>query len=54
MEYAVVDADRGTVHARGGAVIVTIRYPEYEKILVPPEVRAAIETLAGRSFTPAL
>jgi acyl-CoA thioester hydrolase len=52
MEYAVVDADRSTLYARGGAVIVTIRYPEYEKMQVPPEVRAAIETLEGRSFPP--
>jgi acyl-CoA thioester hydrolase len=52
MEYVLVDADRGTVHAQGGAVIVTIRYPEYQKIQVPPEVRAAIETLEGRSFPP--
>ncbi|HLL05798.1 MAG TPA: thioesterase family protein [Myxococcaceae bacterium] len=52
MEHVVVDADRGTVYARGGAVIVTLRYPEYEKTLVPQEVRAAIETLEGRSFAP--
>jgi len=52
MEHVVVDADRGTVYARGGAVIVTLRYPEYEKTPVPQEVRAAIETLEGRSFAP--
>ena len=52
MEYAVADADKGTLYARGGGVIVTIRYPSYEKIPVPPEVRAAIETLEGRSFAP--
>jgi acyl-CoA thioester hydrolase len=52
MESSVVDADRGTVYSRGGAVIVTLRYPEYEKMPVPQEVRAAIETLEGRSFAP--
>lgn len=51
MEYAVADADKGTLYARGGGVIVTIRYPEYEKTPVPPEVRAAIEALEGTSFT---
>jgi acyl-CoA thioester hydrolase len=52
MEYAVADADKGTLYARGGGVIVTIRYPDYEKIPVPPEVRATIETFEGRSFAP--
>ncbi|ADO68503.1 acyl-CoA thioesterase [Stigmatella aurantiaca] len=52
MEYAVADADKGTLYARGGGVIVTIRYPAYEKIPVPAEVRAAIEALEGRSFAP--
>lgn len=52
MEYAVADADKGTLYARGGGVIVTIRYPDYEKIPVPSEIRAAIETLEGKSFTP--
>ncbi|MBN1208390.1 MAG: acyl-CoA thioesterase [Myxococcaceae bacterium] len=52
MEYAVADADKGTLYARGGGVIVTMRYPEYEKIPVPAEVRAAIEALEGRSFAP--
>jgi acyl-CoA thioester hydrolase len=50
MEHAVADADKGTLYARGGGVIVTIRYPDYGKIPVPPEVRAAIETLEGKSF----
>lgn len=50
MEFAVADADKGTMYARGGGVIVTIRYPSYEKIPVPSEVRAAIEALEGRSF----
>jgi acyl-CoA thioester hydrolase len=50
MEFAVADADKGTLYARGGGVIVTIRYPSYEKIPVPSEVRAAIEALEGRSF----
>ncbi len=52
MEFAVADADKGTLYARGGAVIVTIRYPDYEKVPVPAEVRAAIESLEGRSFAP--
>jgi acyl-CoA thioester hydrolase len=52
MEYAVADADKGTVYARGGGVIVTIRYPTYEKIPVPDAVRAAIEAIEGRSFAP--
>jgi acyl-CoA thioester hydrolase len=52
MEYALADADKGTLYARGGGVIVTMRYPEYEKIPVPTEVRAAIEALEGRSFAP--
>ena len=52
MEYAIADADKGTLHARGGGVIVTMRYPEYEKVPVPTQVRAAIEALEGRSFEP--
>jgi acyl-CoA thioester hydrolase len=52
MEYAVADADKGTLYARGGGVIVTVRYPDYEKIPVPTEIRAAIETLEGKSFAP--
>jgi acyl-CoA thioester hydrolase len=52
MEYAIADADKGTLYTRGGGVIVTLRYPEYEKIPVPPEVRAGIEALEGRSFGP--
>jgi acyl-CoA thioester hydrolase len=52
MEFAVADADKGTLYARGGGVIVTMRYPAYEKVPVPDEVRAAIEALEGRSFAP--
>jgi len=52
LEHAIADADKGTVYARGGGVIVTIRYPSYEKIPVPEAVRAAIEALEGRSFAP--
>ncbi len=37
---------------RGSGVIVTIRYPDYEKIPVSSEVRAVIETLEGRSCAP--
>ncbi|MDY7230104.1 acyl-CoA thioesterase [Hyalangium rubrum] len=53
MEYAIADADKGTLYTRGGGVIVTIRYPSYEKISIPLEIRAAVETLEGRSFDPA-
>lgn len=52
MEHAVADADHGTLYARGSGVIVTLRYPSYEKVPVPQEVRAAIEALEGRSFAP--
>ena len=50
MEYAVDDATTGVRYARGGAVLVTLRYPAYEKTPVPADVRAAIEKLEGRSF----
>ncbi|SEM24421.1 acyl-CoA thioester hydrolase [Stigmatella aurantiaca] len=53
LEHAVADADTGTLYARGSSVIVTIRYPAYEKIPVPAEVRAAIEAVEGRAFPPA-
>ncbi|XXF77745.1 thioesterase family protein [Myxococcaceae bacterium GXIMD 01537] len=49
MEYAVED-EAGTLYARGSAVVVTLRYPAYEKIPVPEPLRAAIEKLEGRSF----
>lgn len=51
MEYAVEDASTGVLHARGSAVIVTLRYPTYEKVPVPERVRAAVEALEGRSFS---
>ena len=50
MEYAVEDANSGVRYARGGAVLVTLRYPTYEKVPVPSEIRAAIEALEGRIF----
>nr|QKW93787.1 acyl-CoA thioester hydrolase [Vitiosangium cumulatum] len=50
MEYAVDDAHTGVRYARGGAVLVTLRYPTYEKVPVPAEVRASIEALEGRVF----
>jgi acyl-CoA thioester hydrolase len=50
MEYAVEDAHSGVRYARGGAVLVTLRYPTYEKVAVPPEIRASIEALEGRIF----
>ena len=49
MEYAVEDED-GTPHARGSAVVVTLRYSTHEKIPVPESVRAAIEQIEGKSF----
>jgi acyl-CoA thioester hydrolase len=52
MEYAIADADKGTLYTQGGGVIVTMRYPAYEKVPVPPELRAAIEALEGHSFPP--
>lgn len=51
MEYAVEDSSTGVLHARGSAVIVTLRYPGYEKVPVPERVRAAMEALEGRSFS---
>ncbi len=50
MEYAVED-EHGTAHARGSAVVVTLRYSQHEKIPVPEAVRAAIEQLEGRSLS---
>ncbi|WNG40923.1 acyl-CoA thioesterase [Archangium minus] len=50
MEYAVEDAQSGVRYARGGAVLVTLQYPTYQKVAVPTEVRAAIEALEGRIF----
>lgn len=50
MEYAVEDAQSGVRYARGGAVLVTLEYPTYQKVPVPTEVRAAIEALEGRIF----
>lgn len=51
MEYAVEDAHQeGVRYARGGAVLVTLRYPDYVKVPVPAEIRAAIEALEGRTF----
>jgi acyl-CoA thioester hydrolase len=31
-------------------VLVTLRYPSYDKVSVPPEIRASIEALEGRIF----
>ncbi len=50
MEYAVDDASTGVRYARGGAVLVTLNDPGYEKVPVPKEVRASIEALEGRLF----
>lgn len=49
MEYAVED-EAGTPHARGSAVVVTLRYSTHEKLPVPESVRSAIEQLEGKSF----
>jgi acyl-CoA thioester hydrolase len=48
MEYAVEDVNTGVRYARGGAVVVTLKYPEYTKVSVPQEVRVAMEQLEGR------
>ncbi len=50
MEYAVDDEKTGVRYARGGAVVVTLKYPEYSKVAVPHEVRVAMEQLEGRVF----
>ena len=50
MEYAVEDAQQAVRYARGGAVLVTLRYPDYVKVAVPAEIRAAIEALEGHAF----
>jgi acyl-CoA thioester hydrolase len=49
MEYAVED-EAGTPHARGSAVVVTLRYSTHEKLPVPESVRSAIEQLEGKTF----
>jgi acyl-CoA thioester hydrolase len=51
-EHAVAGEDDGHLYTRGGSVIVTLRYATHEKVPVPPQVRAAIEALEGRSFNP--
>jgi acyl-CoA thioester hydrolase len=51
MEYAVGDANTGLIYARGGAVMVTLRYADHQKVPVPAEVRAAIEAVEGRSLS---
>ncbi|WNG23109.1 acyl-CoA thioesterase [Cystobacter fuscus] len=50
MEYAVEDANSGVRYARGGAVMVTLRYADHQKVAVPAEVRAAIEVVETRVF----
>ncbi|WP_164012554.1 acyl-CoA thioesterase [Pyxidicoccus trucidator] len=52
IEHAVAGEDDGLVYTRGGCTIVTLRYATSEKVPVPAHVRAAIEALEGRSFTP--
>ncbi len=51
MEYAVDDVNTGVRYARGGTVLVVLRYTDHAKVPVPPDVRAAIEALEGRAFT---
>ncbi|EPX59758.1 thioesterase family protein [Cystobacter fuscus DSM 2262] len=51
MEYAVEDANSGVIYARGGAVLVTLRYADHQKVPVPAGVRAAIEAVEARSFS---
>lgn len=44
----------GTPYARGKSVLVTVHYPEVEKVPVPEPVRRAMEALEGRPLsTPA-
>ncbi len=50
MEYAVEDVNTGVRYARGGAVLVTLHYPDYAKVPVPADIRAAIEALEGRAL----
>ncbi|MBF5043058.1 acyl-CoA thioesterase [Aggregicoccus sp. 17bor-14] len=47
MEYAVEDAQTGAAYARGSTTIVTVRYPTYEKVPLPPALREAIQGLEG-------
>jgi len=47
MEYAVEDATSGVLYARGSSAIVTLSYPDYQKVPIPPALRAAIEALEG-------
>lgn len=51
MEYAVEDANSGVLYARGGSVMVTLRYADHQKVPVPAEVRAAMEAVEARSFS---
>ncbi|ATB35111.1 thioesterase [Cystobacter fuscus] len=50
MEFAVEDANSGVRYARGGAVMVTLRYADHQKVAVPDAVRAAIELVETRVF----
>jgi acyl-CoA thioester hydrolase len=50
MEFAVEDANSGVLYARGGAVMVTLRYADHQKVAVPAQVRAAIEVVETRVF----
>ena len=49
MEFEVQGTD-GTVYGRGSCVAVVVRYPQMEKLLVPQEVREAMEALEGRAL----
>ncbi|MBU8899813.1 acyl-CoA thioesterase [Corallococcus sp. H22C18031201] len=52
-EHAVAGEEDGVLYTRGSSVIVTLRYAAHEKVPVPQPIRAAIEALEGRSFSPA-
>ncbi|MCP3102770.1 acyl-CoA thioesterase [Myxococcus sp. K15C18031901] len=52
LEHAVAGEADGVLYTRGNAVIVSLRYATGEKVPVPAQVRAAIEALEGRSFSP--
>src|SRR5687767_7192566 len=45
MDYAVEDDATGVRLSTGSSVIVTVRYPSYEKVRVPDEIRERIRAL---------
>lgn len=51
MEYRIVSEKLQKIAAEGEGWIVSFNYRESRKAPVPPEIRARIESLEGRSFT---